>query len=693
MNRSKDYYPAIDGIRAIAILLVVLFHLDFSWAKGGFVGVDVFFVISGFLITRNIMLAIEEQRFSFSQFYSARIRRLFPALLATILVCLIFGILLLSPDALIRLSGSAIASTLSLANVRFWLVADYFDVDAALKPLLHFWSLSVEEQFYLFWPISLWLGARYLNNRSRLLLAVVLVATVSLVTSELYLRSDPSASFYLVQFRAYEFAIGAALFLLPSLVNNVLAKHSLVAEAGVLIGLSLIIVPFLTYSDRTNFPGVNALYPCVGAALLIFFRSSILATVLLANNVMRALGKISYSLYLVHWPVWVYYSYWRIEPLHGLEKMGLFVLMVLLASVLYFCVEKRFRYRSAVERPIDDSTIQVSSAQHKLVNGQAFYPAVLLTLFCVILAGSWSIRQSHGLPQRSVSNYPRLGPVELNCEYHSGKKFQSCQFGELRDYQRTVLLIGDSHSMNLRYGFDRYGHKHSVRFQSLSTAGCPPLLGVNRYHITHTMVDQQCKRFSKQIADAIEVQSVDAVVLVGRWMWYFEHEMYGGRNDLPKSYLGLAQEAEFDVVTLNADSSRLAWQKSLQSTVNAILLHIPKVVVFSQFPLMHKGLGECNQSPPWLISKQSHANRCRLRIPVADIMQRLQFTNQEIEKLAKVNVMVVKPSDYICDSNRQVCDVLSDNGLYYADDNHLSRLGGNFLIDSVSDELAAFLDE
>ena len=141
--RQKEYFPAIDGIRAIAILAVVLFHLDLASFQGGFIGVDVFFVISGYLITRNILIAKECGQFSLKKFYLARIRRLAPALLATIAITLLIGVLLFSPDALIRLASSSIASVLSLANIRFWMVSGYFDVDASLKPLLHYWSLSV----------------------------------------------------------------------------------------------------------------------------------------------------------------------------------------------------------------------------------------------------------------------------------------------------------------------------------------------------------------------------------------------------------------------------------------------------------------------------------------------------------------------------------------------------------------------
>ena len=203
------YFQSIDGIRAIAVMAVVFFHLELFGFFGGFVGVDMFFVISGYLITRNIMRDLNGNGFSFKRFYIARLRRLMPALFVTIALSLVFGYLLFSPDALIRLSGSAIAGVVSLANIRFWMSSGYFDVGADLKPLLHLWSLSVEEQFYLFWPLILVLLVYWLRSNRSLFIVITMIALASLAASQVLLNGSPEMAFFWSHTRAYEFLIGA----------------------------------------------------------------------------------------------------------------------------------------------------------------------------------------------------------------------------------------------------------------------------------------------------------------------------------------------------------------------------------------------------------------------------------------------------------------------------------------------------
>ena len=411
--KKKIYFPAIDGLRAVAVLAVVLFHFDFSLLSGGYVGVDIFFVISGYLITRNILVQLSNRQFSLADFYIARFRRLIPALLATIAATLAAGILLYSPDALIRLAGSAISGTLSLANIRYWQNSGYFDVDSASKPLLHLWSLSVEEQFYFIWPLILLFCFRVFRNQKSTTIAVASIALLSFILAQYTVTRQPSTAFYLMPFRAYEFALGALLTSVEFKLNPQ-GKPCVKWPSTIgVMGLILIAVSMLHFDKSTPFPGWYSLLPCLGAVMLLSGRESPVIQTLIANRPMLGIGKISYSLYLVHWPIWVMLSFWYFSPFTGLQKLGICVLTLLSAMALYFLVEKRFRYSRSPSK------------------NRFFF--IALTLFALaILYLSWQIRSHSGWPQRIAQNNQVVSPKgALNCTYPGYEKtIQDCHFGQ-----------------------------------------------------------------------------------------------------------------------------------------------------------------------------------------------------------------------------------------------------------------------
>lgn len=338
-STTTQYQPEIDGLRAIAVIAVVLFHLEFKWIPGGFVGVDVFFVISGFLITRLILKEVRAGDFRFGRFYLRRLRRLGPALIVTLLLTWAVSVFYLTPDHFQRFSGALMSSVFSVSNLFFWFESGYFDATAELKPLLHTWSLSVEEQFYLIWPALIVLIAG--RGRGRWLLPVVisLLSLASLYGALVFTSYEPSASFFLMPFRVYEFGLGAGLAMLPGLV-----RLNVVREVLVLLGLMMIGYSALVFDKFTPFPDIYALLPCMGAALLIAGGSARYMGLLLRNPLSVWVGKISYSLYLVHWPIVVLYKHITFEDVVvGKTRIALLVLTMMAAVALYYGVEKRFR--------------------------------------------------------------------------------------------------------------------------------------------------------------------------------------------------------------------------------------------------------------------------------------------------------------------------------------------------------------
>jgi peptidoglycan/LPS O-acetylase OafA/YrhL len=351
------YRADIDGLRGIAVVSVLLFHLGSGSFSGGYVGVDVFFVISGFLITRLIRDEVQKTgTFSFSNFYMRRVRRLLPSLLFTLALSLVVAIVLFSPQYLQRFGGALISSVMSFSNFYFWMGSGYFDTASEFKPLLHTWSLSVEEQFYLVWPILLVL---LLLKAPKLKIPVVLlvVGAGSLFLNHLFssneiailLESHPTIAswftegaltiFYLAPFRVFEFAIGALIVWLIAYKPT----NPLLLEPLVLIGLAMIAYPIFTYTEETLFPSVNALMPCIGAALLIYGGTAKYSGKLLSNKLAVSVGLISYSLYLIHLPIIVFYRYYKLDTLTVADQLGVSIVSLVAATLMYFFIERPFR--------------------------------------------------------------------------------------------------------------------------------------------------------------------------------------------------------------------------------------------------------------------------------------------------------------------------------------------------------------
>jgi peptidoglycan/LPS O-acetylase OafA/YrhL len=350
------YRLEIEGLRAVAVLSVILFHVGFPFS-GGYVGVDVFFVISGFLITRNILKDQESGIFTFGRFYLRRIRRLFPALAATLLLTLAGGFMFLAPDDMARLGQTALFSVASLSNVLFWLEIGYFDAAATLKPLLHTWSLSVEEQFYLFWPAAIVCASRL--GRSRAITAMVIsIGTASFVSAELFRTAHPGAVFYLVPFRMFELCAGAVLAVIPRQRHS----HQLSAQLAMIAGLSAIAYSVIYFDSATSLRHFWSLLPCIGAALVIYAGNTPWSGLLLSNRFMTAVGTISYSLYLVHWPIVAFYKYRSSATISAGDKLLLVLLCLAMATIMYRVVELPFRSGRTDRMPVSTRTAAIACA-------------------------------------------------------------------------------------------------------------------------------------------------------------------------------------------------------------------------------------------------------------------------------------------------------------------------------------------
>lgn len=493
------FIPSIEGLRALAVLVVLLFHLDIPGFSAGYLGVDLFFVISGFIITRNILFDLHGDRFSLKGFYVRRFRRLFPALLVTVLLTLLVAVLVLPPMELAKTARSSIFALFSLANINFWWESGYFDAVASSKPLLHMWSLSVEEQFYLFWPVLLLILA---TSRRRLMITCVFL--VLSLSASLVLRNDmPSGIFYLLPFRVHQLMAGALVAMLTlRLTATSINVSTLLASIGFIL-----VTVFM--AGRFS-PAVGAGVVTVLGFLLLLGRESSLAQVLYANRPMQWIGARSYALYLVHWPIIVLFKYGTNFELDMPARLLLLVLSAGAAILLHELVEKPFRKKG------EDTT----RAQKMAVPATAS-----LLLVTVLVAGT--LWQFDGLPSRidvriqkivdsvDAEENLRKGVIRFGrCNLHKMHQFsdydaETC--ATIDPQRKNVLILGDSMAADTYMMLSQT--YPDIHFSQATAGACPAIL-----HITHDAGQYSaCQALNRYRFSELVGLNADLVVLASIW--------------------------------------------------------------------------------------------------------------------------------------------------------------------------------
>tara|TARA_R110000868_G_scaffold35549_4_gene127442 strand:+ start:45251 stop:47701 length:2451 start_codon:yes stop_codon:yes gene_type:complete len=446
---SFAYRADIDGLRALAVLGVIVYHLGVSSLHGGFVGVDVFFVISGYLITQRLYRGFLTRReggtYSLREFFLRRIRRLFPAMLTTTILTLALGCIFLSPSALMDLARSAIATVFSVANIYFYQTADYWARASETMPLLHMWSLAVEEQFYLVWPFALFLIVFWHPPRWLLAGIFLLIILASLVLTHFWTAMDQSAAFYLTPLRIYEFMIGGICVLADRWRYPQTRLAVIGRSAAFLLGLALVIWSMFSLYERGAFPGVIAIVPSVGAALLILARQPPILGLILANGVAGYIGRISYSLYLLHWPLIVYFNTAISNPLA--YQFVLLVLAIMVAAIVQY---------TFVETPLRSpvGSRKTSFAAPGAFRRNMIYYGSAITGVVVICAGILALQGVPGrfaaarddivIPEDREFRAQRFGAISGVCQLN--REMQVC--GEFSGSRPNVLVIGDSFAVH-----------------------------------------------------------------------------------------------------------------------------------------------------------------------------------------------------------------------------------------------------
>jgi peptidoglycan/LPS O-acetylase OafA/YrhL len=508
-----SYRPEIDGLRAWAVGLVLLFHARAPYFSGGFVGVDVFFVISGYLITRLLARDLATGNFSIIRFYERRARRILPALTAVVIATMLVGAVVALPMSLEQLSISGLAALLFVANLRFWFESsNYFAPGAETDPFLHTWSLAVEEQFYIVFPIILWLLFRSFKGARRALIATISVGLVSsLILAQIGTAIAPTATFYLFPTRAWELLVGSLLAL--NCCQPI--RRKLIANIVMALGLTLIVATALILEPQDRFPGLAAFPPVFGAAMVLYASQGPLSgkvrAMLTAKPILMT-GLVSYSLYLLHWPVLVYAEHYVLNrPLSGIEAALCLGLAFLLSLLSYRFIEQPFR-QSRVFRPT-----------FRMVLGTA-------SLSCVAgglaIAGMATNGLAFRYPEMAAISYEPQSAKEKSARVAAkddcfvsqigARPVSGCLLNPGSENGAVTFLWGDSFADHYTAAIYQIAKSEGMdaRILELVTSQCPPIIGYDPINLA------DCNRVNARALAEIKARGVKYVVLAANWHAY-----------------------------------------------------------------------------------------------------------------------------------------------------------------------------
>lgn len=643
------YRTDIDGLRAVAVGGVVLFHAFPTLLTGGFIGVDVFFVLSGFLITAIIRSDAEAGTFSIGGFYERRFRRILPALLAMVVVTSLAAIAVLPPFELRNYGKSLGGVGLFVSNIVFWNDSGYFDTASADKPLLHTWSLSVEEQFYIVWPIVA--AALVRMGRRRLLAGFVWVTVaLSLLAAIIAVRYAPSQAFYLLPYRAWELGMGALLA--TGAVPSLRTRWS--REGSGWAGLALIVVPMLAYSEATPFPGLAALPPCLGALLILHAGQGAETRVgrMLSWRPMLFVGLVSYSFYLWHWPLLVLPRVALNRPLTPIEAALAVAVALGLAALSLRYVEKPFRGRGTI-----------ALSQRKVLVASVAACATLM----LAGAGLFATRgfQAFAAPdvvaaERAVES---INPLRKVCHNDAGTDLLGpvgrCTGGTPHpDGGYQVLLWGDSHADHLAAGFDRLGREQGFVFRQASVSGCDTLAILDPDDRRKACADFH----RKALSEAARQPDLRAIVISSRWS---------------KSLPGRAANLKSEPAAIRQMHDKLT---QMVQRIRTQAGPRPAIILIGSTP-------EFDFWPATCLARAAKSGLGRAQCTRAVAADREWGPKADRVLTGTAGVTVILPRRSFCAGDR--CQTVAGDIMLYRDDDHLTNEGAWFVARQTAAAIAS----
>jgi peptidoglycan/LPS O-acetylase OafA/YrhL len=660
----SDYRPDIDGLRAIAVILVILYHYFPGRVKGGFIGVDIFFVISGYLICGNILKDIDNKNFSFISFYYRRIRRIFPSLIVVSIAVLIIGWITLFPDELKSLGKHIFGSSLFISNIISYREIGYFDINSRLKPLIHLWSLGIEEQFYLLFPLLLFLSAKKRFNFATI---IFLMFSLSLFENIKQYRLRPGLDFYLPFTRFWELLLGAFLYTLhrkiPSFINNKLYKYNnylkfIIFEnpintsinhainyknndLGFLYNLSsslgfiFIIIALIYARSDYHWPGLLALLPVIGTVLIINGKSeAFINQKILSNKIFVNIGLISYPLYLWHYPLisFIYIFYGDISRRFSFYIILIVkICLILLSFLLSFCT---YKY---IEKPI-----RFHKNYIKYINYLIFF-LLMISLSGIIIFNNDGFNKRR-LISKYTDQYNQLLSIDSGIGY-SCQKFNDIELEKLikcsvskTNFAKTIAIIGDSHSIHAYYGLEKEIIKHG--FNSILLASYIP--AIEFMYPTMAGNIPLIDNFLLQHKDIITI----IIFLRGDLHLKTSKDILG-LDPIPISDFKASLQEFVDLMSINGK--------------NVYIANINPDLPFLSRNYISRPLVGINQKPP-IVYKD-------------DIINRHKIYDDLISAIKGAKILDIR--NIFCPTDK--CILFSDTGLpLYVDSDHLSKFGSEY---------------
>jgi peptidoglycan/LPS O-acetylase OafA/YrhL len=650
-----NYRKDVDGLRSLAIIAVLIFHGFPKVLPGGFIGVDIFFVISGFLISGIILREIKNENFSFAIFYARRFRRLLPALLLVLLATFVGGYFLFLPDEFRALGKHFMGAGGFVANLMLWKEAGYFDSAANTKPLLHLWSLGVEEQFYLLWPLTLVLAFKQKKIRPIFIILILFVASFILNVDQI--KYEMPSVFFGMSTRLWQFASGALLAIIDSeSVEIPKFKKGFLSELAALLSFGAIIYSCFHINENFKYPGYWALLPTLGTTLLIFInRQSFLIEIILENPAAVFIGLISYPLYLWHWPL--------ISFLHVTEGSTLTSTQILWALLLSFVLSV-LTYKF-LERPIQKAL----HFKERIVVRRTI--RLSLGLLGVVVLAGWLVYSNDGLPSRLESkNLSRMSFVDPHFyildhqkSFECPKDFQSFHTACCREPQGQlpqVAVWGDSLSLAIQTGFE------SQKIPSLlfGQGACPPLLDtkvIDGYGVDY------CAISNRAIMDFISGQkNIRTVVLVSLGVPYFSGKRHGVLWGPSLQVEGKKYKNNFET-----------YRESLRATIHDLEVADKKVIIYVTHPELPYDPKDCVNSRPFRFSKAPRPT-CNVNFDTFSSSQNVYWDMISALKKEFPSLVIFNAYKYFC--NNGVCNPFLDGKGMYTDVEHLSKDGGDYIV-------------
>lgn len=623
------YRAEIDGLRAVAVIPVILFHANLPLFGGGFVGVDIFFVISGYLITSILIEDIENKRFSIVNFYERRARRILPALFFVMLCCIPFAWMWMVPSQMKDFSQSLVATSLFSSNILFWSETDYFAAAAEAKPLLHTWSLAVEEQYYLLFPLFLFFAWRF--GKNRVFWIIVVMAAISLALCEWGWRNLPAANFYLAPARVWElFAGSIAAFVVR---ERGVKKNNLLAT----IGLGAILFAIFAFDESTPFPSLYALVPVIGVVLLVLYaEKDTLVAKLLGTRLLVGIGLISYSAYLWHQPL---FAFARIRAPGGVNSDVLMALSGLAIAAAYLS----WRY---IERPFRNKSL--------FNRNQLFYVSAIFLALPISIGAAGHLR--NGFLEEKASSYQKLlltsaVPSPKRGECHAEGKHHlsyntSCNYFE---GSSNLAAFGDSHIVELAYALADELQSKSIRVKHLSFSGCIP-----SYESTIEGYEDCAEWTNDSIRHLIDDDSIVSVVVSYR----INASLFGEHDDL---FPVLPQKR-------SPEQREQIWN-SYVHILQSLVAANKNVILVLQAPELPKRLED-------LVFRDQSSQDDINGVTKDWWMERTAFVRSRLNEIPRA-VTVIDPMDIFC--NGEMCLAAAGGVAYYFDDNHMSVEGARLV--------------